>query len=60
MTWSLARCETCSATGTGGDLVSDAHLAALAMQYDATVISYVNDFSRFPGVRWQRPTAPAN
>jgi toxin-antitoxin system PIN domain toxin len=47
-------------TGTGGNLVSDAHLAALAMQYDATVISYDNDFRRFPGVRWQRPTAPAN
>ena len=60
MTWSLAGCETCSATGAGGNLVSDAHLAALAMQYDATVISYDNDFSRFPGVRWQRPTTPAN
>jgi uncharacterized protein len=43
------------ATGTGGNLVNDAHLAALALQYDAIVISYDNDFSRFPGVRWQRP-----
>lgn len=46
-----------AATGTGGNLVTDAHLAALALQYDATVISYDNDFSRFPGVRWQRPSA---
>ena len=43
------------ATGRGGNLVNDAHLAALALQYDATVISYDNDFGRFPGVRWERP-----
>ena len=43
------------ATGRGGNLVNDAHLAALALQYDATVVSYDNDFSRFPGVRWERP-----
>jgi uncharacterized protein len=49
-----------AATGTGGNLVSDAHLGALALQYDATVVSYDNDFSRFPGVRWERPTAPGN
>jgi len=38
-----------------GNLVNDAHLAALASQYDATVISYDNDFSRFSGIRWERP-----
>jgi toxin-antitoxin system PIN domain toxin len=43
------------ATGSGGNLASDAHLAALALQYEATVVSYDNDFSRFPGVRWERP-----
>ncbi len=43
------------ATGVGGNLVNDAHLAALALQYDATVVSYDNDFNRFPGVRWQQP-----
>jgi uncharacterized protein len=41
--------------GRGGNLVNDAHLAALALQYDATVVSYDNDFARFPGVRWERP-----
>jgi uncharacterized protein len=41
--------------GRGGNLVNDAHLAALALQYDATVVSYDNDFSRFPNVRWERP-----
>jgi uncharacterized protein len=47
-----------AATGIGGNLVNDAHLAALALQYDATVVSYDNDFSRFPGVRWERPQVP--
>lgn len=41
--------------GTGGNLVSDAHLAALAVEHDATVITYDHDFGRFPGVRWERP-----
>lgn len=45
------------ATGTGGNLVTDAHLGALALQYDATVVSYDNDFGRFAGVRWERPGA---
>ena len=47
--------ELLAATGTGGNLVNDAHLGALALQYRATVVSYDNDFARFPGVRWQRP-----
>jgi len=46
-----------AATGRGGNLVNDAHLGALALQYDATVVSFDNDFSRFPGVRWERPSA---
>ncbi len=44
--------------GTGGNLVSDAHLAALALEHDATVITYDSDFGRFPGVRWQPPRGP--
>lgn len=42
-------------TGTGGNLVNDAHLAALALQHDATVVTFDNDFARFPGVRWRHP-----
>lgn len=41
--------------GTGGNLVSDAHLAALAVEHGAQVVSFDADFSRFPGVRWARP-----
>ena len=42
--------------GTGGNLVNDAHLAALALQYDATLVSFDNDFGRFAAVRWELPT----
>lgn len=49
--------ELLTVTGRGGNLINDAFLGALALQYDATVISFDNDFSRFPGVRWERPTA---
>lgn len=42
-------------TGTAGNLVSDAHLAALSTEHDAPVVSFDADFSRFRGVRWERP-----
>lgn len=42
--------------GAGGNLVSDAHLAALAVEHHATVVTFDNDFDRFPGVRWERPS----
>lgn len=41
--------------GVGGNLVNDAHLAALAIEHRADVVSFDNDFSRFPGVRWEPP-----
>ena len=41
--------------GVGGDLVTDAHIAALAMEYQAEVHSNDADFSRFPGLRWRNP-----
>ncbi len=44
------------ASGTGGNLTSDAHLAALAVEHDATIVSYDRDFQRFEGVRWSEPT----
>lgn len=42
--------------GAGANLVNDAHLAALAIEHRATVISYDNDFSRFSGVNWTPPS----
>ncbi|HVM18483.1 MAG TPA: TA system VapC family ribonuclease toxin [Egibacteraceae bacterium] len=42
-------------TGSAANLVNDAHLAALAAELDAEIISYDHDFGRFPGVRWRTP-----
>ncbi len=44
-----------SESGTGGNLVSDAHLAALALEHGAGIVSFDADFGRFSGVRWTRP-----
>lgn len=41
--------------GAGGNLVNDAHLAALAVEHRAGVVSYDSDFGRFDGVPWSRP-----
>jgi toxin-antitoxin system PIN domain toxin len=41
--------------GAGGNLTSDAHLAALAIEHGATLCSHDNDFSRFAGLRWVDP-----
>lgn len=44
-------------TGTGGNLVNDAHLAALAIAHGATVVTYDTDFALFDGVDWRLPAA---
>jgi toxin-antitoxin system PIN domain toxin len=51
--------------GTGGNLTSDAHIAALAIEHGAELCSadndfsrfprLDNDFSRFPRLRWRNP-----
>lgn len=41
--------------GTAGNLTTDAHLAAVAMEHDAELCSADADFSRFPGLRWSNP-----
>lgn len=41
--------------GAGGNLVSDAHLAALAVEHRCTVVSYDHDFGRFDSVAWTTP-----
>jgi hypothetical protein len=43
--------------GTAGNLVADAHLAAVALQHGAELCSCDGDFSRFEGVRWVNPLA---
>ena len=41
--------------GVAGNLTTDAHLAALAIEYQAEVASTDTDFARFPGLRWFNP-----
>ncbi|HKD89268.1 MAG TPA: PIN domain-containing protein [Streptosporangiaceae bacterium] len=41
--------------GTGGNLTSDAHLAALAIEHGGVLCSCDTDFSRFPGLTWVDP-----
>lgn len=43
--------------GTAGNLVPDAHLAALALEHGATLHSSDHDFARFAGLRWIDPLA---
>ena len=38
-----------------GPLVSDAHLAALAIEHGATLVTNDRDFSRFPGLEVEYP-----
>ncbi len=45
------------AVGNRANLVPDAHLAALAMEYGLTLCSTDADFARFPGLRWENPLA---
>ena len=42
--------------GTAGNLTSDAHLAALAIEHGATMLTFDRDFSRFAGLQWDPPT----
>ena len=41
--------------GTAGNLTSDAHLAAVALEHGAELCSCDADFARFPGIRWDNP-----
>jgi uncharacterized protein len=41
--------------GAAGNLTSDAHLAALAIEHGAELCSSDTDFGRFKGLRWTDP-----
>jgi uncharacterized protein len=43
--------------GVAGNLTTDAHLAALAIEHQARLASTDTDFARFPGLRWFNPLA---
>lgn len=44
-----------ASVGMAGNLVSDAHLAALAIEHGADLCSCDTDFARFAGLRWIDP-----
>ena len=44
-----------AAAGTAGNLTTDAHLAALAIEHQCELHSNDADFARFPGLRWRNP-----
>lgn len=43
--------------GAAGNLTTDAHLAALAIEHQCELCSTDGDFSRFPGLHWTNPLA---
>lgn len=54
--WPLLR-NLLTTTGTAGNLVPDAHLAALAIEHGCALYSADHDFKRFPGVEHVNPLA---
>ena len=45
------------AEGRGGNLTTDAHLATIAIEVNATLHTADTDFLRFPGLKWVNPLA---
>lgn len=43
------------ASASAGRLATDAHIAAIAIEFQAEVHSNDGDFGRFPGLRWKNP-----
>jgi len=54
--WGILR-ELLADTGTAGNLTTDAHLAAMAIEHGAELCSTDSDFVRFPRLRWMNPLA---
>ena len=52
--WRILRTLLADA-GTAGNLTTDTHLAALAIEHGATLWSTDTDFRRFPRLRWENP-----
>lgn len=52
--WDVLR-DLLADAGTAGNLTSDAHLAALAIENGAELCSTDADFARFPRLRWHNP-----
>jgi toxin-antitoxin system PIN domain toxin len=55
--WSLLNGLLVAGQATA-NLVTDAHLAALAIEHGCVLCSTDADFGRFPGLKWRNPLAP--
>jgi toxin-antitoxin system PIN domain toxin len=56
--WGIFR-RLCESAEVKGNLVPDAFLAALAIETGSEWITTDRDYTRFPGLRWRHPLAPA-
>lgn len=54
--WSLFQ-QMLKSGNAVGNLVSDAHLAALAVEHNCVLHSTDADFSRFRGLKWKNPVS---
>jgi len=52
--WTIFQ-EQLRESSANGNLVSDAHLAALAIEHACTLYSSDRDFARFPSLKWTNP-----
>ena len=41
--------------GAGGDLMTDAWIAAISLAHGASVLTFDSDSARFPDMRWESP-----
>jgi toxin-antitoxin system PIN domain toxin len=55
--WDIFR-TIITSLGTAGNLTTDAHVAALAIEHGATLCSTDIDFARFPMLQWINPLTP--
>ncbi len=52
--WNIFR-KLLRETKAVGNLVSDAHLAALALEHNCEMCSTDSDFAKFPALKWRNP-----
>jgi predicted nucleic acid-binding protein len=52
--WSVLK-ELLVSGQAAGNLVTDAHLAAMAIEHGCVLCSTDSDFSRFPALKWVNP-----
>ncbi|MCC6124257.1 MAG: PIN domain-containing protein [Pirellulales bacterium] len=45
----------CKAVDARGNMISDAYLAAIAIESDCEWVTADRDYTRFPGLRWKHP-----